>query len=40
LADLSIPLAQGLVFAAPRAVRAEVLGQGAQPGSDHLRRVS
>ena len=40
LADLSIPLAQGFVFAAPRAVRAEVLGQGAQPGSDDLRRVS
>ena len=27
LADLGIPLAQGFVFAAPRAVRAEVLGK-------------
>ena len=31
LAELCVPLAQGFVFAAPRAVRAEVLGQGAQP---------
>jgi cyclic-di-GMP phosphodiesterase TipF (flagellum assembly factor) len=39
LADLSIPLAQGFVFAAPRAVRAEVLGQSGQAGSGDLRRV-
>ena len=44
LVDLGIPLAQGFVFAAPRAVRAEVLGQVAlgQSGPakpDDLRRV-
>jgi cyclic-di-GMP phosphodiesterase, flagellum assembly factor TipF len=39
LADLDIPLAQGFVFAAPRAVRAEVLGQASQAGPGDLRRV-
>jgi cyclic-di-GMP phosphodiesterase TipF (flagellum assembly factor) len=30
LVDLGVPLAQGFVFAAPRAIRAEVLGQAPQ----------
>ncbi|WP_457092123.1 EAL domain-containing protein [Microvirga sp. P5_D2] len=33
LAELGVPLAQGFVFAAPRAVKAEVLGAQAQPTS-------
>lgn len=33
LAELGVPLAQGFVFAAPRAVKAEVLGVQAQPTS-------
>ncbi len=33
LAELGVPLAQGFVFAAPRAVKAEVLGGQAQPAS-------
>jgi cyclic-di-GMP phosphodiesterase, flagellum assembly factor TipF len=33
LAEFGVPLAQGFVFAAPRAVKAEVLGGQAQPAS-------
>jgi len=33
LADIGVPLAQGFVFAAPRAVRAEVLGAAAPQAS-------
>lgn len=33
LAELGVPLAQGFVFAAPRAVKAEVLGAPVQPQS-------
>ncbi|WP_210496962.1 EAL domain-containing protein [Microvirga antarctica] len=40
LVDLGVPLAQGFVFAAPRAVRAEVLGPAAMPlRATELRRV-
>lgn len=31
LADLGVPLAQGFVFAAPRAVKADVIGEGSHP---------
>lgn len=39
LAELGIPLAQGFVFAAPRAVRAEVFGEAGQGRPGDLRRV-
>ncbi len=39
LAELGIPLAQGFVFAAPRAVRAEVFGAAGQGRPGDLRRV-
>jgi cyclic-di-GMP phosphodiesterase TipF (flagellum assembly factor) len=34
LIDLSVPLAQGFVFAAPRAVKAEVFEEAASPDDD------
>jgi cyclic-di-GMP phosphodiesterase TipF (flagellum assembly factor) len=39
LADLGIPLAQGFVFAAPRAVRAEVFEQAGRAASGDLRQA-
>ncbi|WP_134494224.1 EAL domain-containing protein [Microvirga pakistanensis] len=44
LAEIGVPLAQGFVFSAPRAVRAEVLGTAARPAAPEdaqplLRRV-
>lgn len=37
LADLGVPLAQGFVFAAPRAVKAEVVGPPPQAASESVR---
>jgi cyclic-di-GMP phosphodiesterase TipF (flagellum assembly factor) len=40
LAEIGVPLAQGFVFAAPRAVKAEVLGASAPEGAKaQLRRA-
>ncbi len=38
LSEIGVPLAQGFVFAAPRAVKSEVLGVGASEGTQPLLR--